>query len=204
MARQGDRYSRAVAWLKVVFPLTALGLLSTLFLVSHTVNPESVVPFAETEIQDRLRDQQITGPFFSGATADGEQISFSAEKITTPAGRIGNNEALDVDVKLNLLDGTELTLRSDSAVYDVAQDFAELTGDVIITTSAGYRIVSDLLTSEMSKVNLRSPGQVTATGPAGTLEAGSMELTGGQGSDATQLFFTNGVKLIYTPVPNEE
>ncbi len=204
MAIQVDRHSRAVAWLKVVFPLTALALLSTLFLVSRTVDPESVIPFADKEIQDRLRDQQITGPFFSGATADGEQISFSAEKLTTPQGQTGGSSAEDIDVKLNLLDGTELTLRSDSALFDVAEDIAELTGDVVITTSAGYRIVSDLLTSEMSKVNLRSPGQVFATGPAGTLEAGSMELTGGKGADANQLFFTNGVKLVYTPLQNEE
>lgn len=84
---KGDRHSRVVSWLKVLFPLIALALLSTLFLLSRAIEPQAVIPFADKEVQERLRDQQITGPFYSGTTADGDLISFSAEKLTTPAAR---------------------------------------------------------------------------------------------------------------------
>jgi len=204
MTIQVDRHSQLVSWLKVVFPLMALALLSTLFLLSRTVDPESVIPFADKEIQDRLRDQQVTGPFFSGTTADGEEISFSAETLTTPQGQTGSNRAEDVHVVVDMRDGAKMTLKSNLARFDLSQDLAELTGDVVITTSNGYRVTSDLLTSEMSKLNLQSPGPVEAVGPAGDLQAGSMSMTGGKGVNANQLFFTNGVKLVYTPKGKEE
>ena len=101
---QTDRYSKMVGWLKVLLPLIALGILSTLFLLSRVVDPEAVVPFADKEIQDRLRDQQVTGPVYSGVTADGDQLSFSAEKLTTPDIGNGTNLAQDVSVVMVVLD----------------------------------------------------------------------------------------------------
>ncbi len=201
---QVDRHSQLVSWLKVVFPLAALAILSTLFLLSRTVDPDSVIPFADKEIQDRLRDQQVTGPFFSSTTADGEEISFAADRLITPQGQTGSNLAEGVEVVMNLLDGVELRLVSDTASVDVTSDSAELKGDVTMTTSTGYRIVSDLLTSQMSTLSLISPGPVEAVGPAGTVSAGSMTLQGAQGENANQMFFTNGVKLVYTPQHKEE
>ncbi len=90
---QGDRYTRLISWLKVLFPLAALGLLSTLFLLSRAIDPGQAIPFAEKEVQDRLRDQQITGPFFTGATSEGDELSFYADVLTRPVGQTGMNHA---------------------------------------------------------------------------------------------------------------
>ena len=56
---KGDRHSRVVSWLKVLFPLIALALLSTLFLLSRAIDPGQAIPFAEKEVQDRRKHQQI-------------------------------------------------------------------------------------------------------------------------------------------------
>tara|TARA_R110002049_G_scaffold117332_2_gene270506 strand:- start:89200 stop:89841 length:642 start_codon:yes stop_codon:yes gene_type:complete len=201
---QADRYSRMVSLLKVVFPLMALGLLSTLFLLSRVIDPGATIPFADKDIQDRLRNQQVTGPFFSGTTADGDLISFSADALTTPKGQTDGNEAIEVRAELDLKDGARITLQSDNARFDLAADLAELTGDVRINTDSGYRIISDLLKSEMADFNLESPGPVEASGPPGTLTAGSMSIVDPEGADGPQLIFTNGVKLVYTPNTTEE
>lgn len=199
-----DRYSRLVSWLKVLFPLAALGLLSTLFLLSRVIDPEAVIPFADKEIQDRLRDQQVTGPFFSGTTADGDQISFSAETLTTPQGQTSANRAEDVRAVINLTSGTEVVFVAAQASFDLAQDRADLTGDVLITTSTGFRVVTDALTSTLSALNIHSPGQVEGTGPPGVITAGEMRLSLPDNGDPAQLLFTNGVKLIYNPKQVEE
>lgn len=199
-----DRYSRMVSWLKVVLPLLALALLSTLFLLSRVIDPETVIPFAEKEIQDRLRDQQVTGPFFSGTSADGDQISFTAEKLTTPQGQPGANEAQDVVVVIEMAQGAVFSLRAARTRFDMAQDLAELEGAVALNTSTGYRIESDRLDARMSELNILSPGPVTATGPFGTLDAGSMMLTSKPAGEPAQLIFQNGVKLIYDPKKDTE
>ena len=80
-----DRYSRMVQLLKVILPLAALTLLSAVFLLSRGVDLGSPIPFAEDEIVERTRDQQVTGPFFSGVTPQGEQIQVQA-KLARPGG----------------------------------------------------------------------------------------------------------------------
>jgi lipopolysaccharide export system protein LptC len=199
-----DRYSRLITWLKVLLPLLALALLSTLFLISRSIKPGEVMPFADKEVQDRMRSQQVTGPFFSGTTASGDQISFSAETVTTPVGAVGSNQADRIRAQLDLAAGTAITLQAKTAKVDIAADRADLTGNVIITTSDGYRLSSDLLTSTMSSLGLRSPGPVDGVAPAGTLKAGSMELSTPPDGSAPQLVFTNGVKLVYVPKQTEE
>ena len=199
-----DRYSRLISYLKVLFPLTALAILSTLFLLSRAVDPDAQIPFADKEIQDRLRDQQVTGPFFTGTTVDGDQIMFSAEKLTTPEGQTGSNEAENIKTVLDLAQGDSITMTANRAIFDLARDHAELTGEVLITTTSGYKMSSDLLTTAISTLTLISPGPVSGEAPAGTLSAGSMSLSVPQTGAAAQLVFTNGVKLVYSPKQREE
>ena len=201
---EADRYTRMVFWLKVLFPLTSLGILSTLFLLSRAVDPETAIPFANKEIQDRLRDQQVTGQFFSGATAGGDQIAFSAETLTTPQGETGANRAEDVKVALDLASGARITVDADEGKLNLSDNFAELTGEVTILTSTGYRIESDMLRATLTEVEITSPGPVRATGPVGTLDAGTMHIFARDGEQPSQLVFKDGVKLVYDPKQNEE
>lgn len=194
-----DRHTRLVALLKVAFPLMALGLLSTLFLLSRQNDPDAAIPFADKEIQDRLRDQQVTGPFFSGTTADGDQISFSANRLTSPSGQDGANRAETVNARLRPTKGAEITINAEQADFDISEDRADLTGDVVITTADGYRLTSDLLTSELSTLRIVSPGPVEGTAPGGTLTAGAMTLEKDGATNSAQMNFTRGVKLVYTP-----
>ncbi|MEP1767326.1 MAG: LPS export ABC transporter periplasmic protein LptC [Sulfitobacter sp.] len=194
-----DRYSRTVAWLKVAFPLAALALLSTLFLLSRAMETETAIPFADKEIQDRLRDQQITGPFFSGTTADGDQISFAAETLVTLDGRVGTNRAKDVTASMITTGGATFDLNADIAELDIAENNALLTGNVVIVTSQGYRLNTATLTSTVTAIDINAPDQVTATGPLGRLSAGQMRIFTPNGTDSMQMLFSNGVNLVYTP-----
>lgn len=198
---QVDRYSKVVGWLKVLLPLMALALLSTLFLLSRVIDPKTVIPFADKEIQDRLRDQQVTGPIYYAVTADGDEISFAAEKVTTPDGETGGNEAEDVEVVIKLVSGADIVLNAQRGLFDIAANSTLLQGNVVIKTSTGYRIKSDLLIAQMSVLGVSSPGPVAADGPVGTLDAGAMTLKAGKPS---HLVFTNGVKLIYRPQQDKE
>ncbi len=204
MSAASDRYSRMISWLKVLFPLTALALLSTLFLLSRDIDPQSQIPFADKDIQDRLRDQQVTGPFFSGTTADGDQISFSAERLITPQGAGTANEAEDIRAEVQTVGGTGISLVAERAHFDIAANRAELTGNVTVETSTGYNLRSETFVSTLSSLDIHAPGEVTGTGPTGELKAGGMTLSKPQNGGNAQLVFTNGVKLVYTPQEPKE
>lgn len=197
-----DRYSRLVAWLKVLLPLAALGLLSTLFLLSRNIDPVAAIPFAEAEIQDRLRGEQITAPFFSGTTSAGDQVTFSAGAVQMGQGQ--RNRTDDLSVEIGLASGASVALASDMGSFDVADAQLTLQGNVIITTSTGYRVTSETLTTNFNQLSLESPGPVTADSPIGTLKAGKLRLERPTGGQNVHLNFTNGVKLLYCPQIEEE
>jgi lipopolysaccharide export system protein LptC len=201
---KADRYSRMVATLKVLLPLLALAILSTLFLLSQRMATENAIPFAEKEIQDRLREQIVSAPIYYGTTTEGDEVAFTAETVTTPQDDAGINRAETVDVVMDLSSGGQITVNSETGLFDIAGNEADLRGDVVVTTSDGYRILSDRMLARLSGLNVRSPGPVQSDGPFGTLDAGAMVLSRQGEESGAQLVFTNGVKLVYTPKPEEE
>jgi len=197
-----DGYSKLVAWLKVLLPLTALALLSTLFLLSRNIDPIAAVPFADTEVQERLRGQQVTAPFYSGMSSSGDRISVSAGTMATADQQ--NNAATDLAAHIDLSSGTRVVLFSDNGEFDIANGASSLAGNVVITTSTGYKLNSDEILTDFERMTVQSPGPVFGTGLSGTLEAGQMRLEKTDGGDNAQLVFTKGVKLVYRPQELEE
>lgn len=197
-----DRYSRLVAWLKVLLPLTALALLSTLFLLSRTVDPVASIPFADAEINDRVRDQQITGPFFSGTSDAGDLISVSANTMRTGADLSSTVDGMSAQI--DLASGTRVVLFADAGSFDMKQAQSDLTGNVILSTSTGFEVTTDALEADFGAMALSSPGPVQASGPLGRLDAGRMRMNKTDTDGNVHLIFTNGVKLVYDPRELEE
>jgi len=197
-----DGYSRLVAWLKVLLPLTALALLSTVFLLSRNIDPVSTIPFADTEIQERLQGQQVTAPVFAGTSKSGDRISVSAGTMATRSSL--KNAAEDLSAQIDLASGTRVVLFSDRGEFDMTGGASTLEGNVVITTSTGYKLTSDELVTNFEDMTLESPGPVFGSGLFSTLEAGSMRLEKPDDSENAHLVFTNGVKLVYRPEELEE
>ena len=197
-----DRYSRMVAFLKVLLPLAALALLSTLFLISRGVNTETTIPFADHEIEERMRGQQITAPFFSGTTSQGDEITVTAS-IARPGGPTSPAIATDLVAVISMADGGRLSLRSDSGEVQLDSDLARFTGNVEITSAAGLLVTSDLLNATISGLEVESPGPVQAAGPIGILSAGTMQLQTKTQGGPLHMLFNNGVKLVYDPRNSE-
>ena len=197
-----DSYSRWVSWLKVLLPMMALALLATMFLLSRNVDPTASIPFAETEIAERLRGQQVTAPFFSGTTTSGDQVTIAAGTMMTVSDL--NNAVQDLSAQIDLASGTRIVLTANTGTFDMTRGASALEGDVIITTSGGMRLMTDVLETDFEDLAVESPGPVQGVMPAGTLRAGKMRLTRDPKAENAHLIFTNGVKLIYDPGLTEE
>jgi len=205
LIRRGDNFhTRLVNWAKVILPLVALGLLSTVFLLSKKADLSSTIPFADVDLVQRAQDQGATNPSFAGVASGGEQISFRAASVwPDPA-----------DGELLLADTAAASLRlNGGGVVDIvalrgqasqSRMTARLEGDVQVTTTTGYDIRTDAIDTRFDTLYAETPGPVTGTGPPGVLNAGRMILTSDPKTGTANLQFTDGVKLIYKPAKPKE
>ncbi|WP_420004539.1 LPS export ABC transporter periplasmic protein LptC [Arenibacterium sp. LLYu02] len=197
-----DRYSRIVAYLKVILPLASLILLSTLFLISRRVSTEPVIPFAKVDIESRLKGQQVTAPFFTGTTSSGHEITIAAAKALPGSDR-SSASATDLEAEIRTTEGRSILLLSDKGTLRPNEDIAELEGNVRILSTDGTRVETDLLEANLNGLEARSPGAVSATGPIGDFTAGTMRIFTETKNGPVHIEFTNGVKLVYDPAKAE-
>ena len=188
--------------LKVLLPLTALVILSTLFLLSQSVDPTATIPFAEREMADRMRDQQITAPFFSGTTEAGDEIIVTAS-LARPGGVGTPAEATNLNAQITMVDGVRMTLTSDTGSVAVAKNTATFSGNVVITSTNGFVVRTQLLNTTLSGITADAPGQITGTGPIGDFTAGQMQIREESDGGALHMLFKNGVRLLYDPNNSE-
>jgi lipopolysaccharide export system protein LptC len=191
-----------VAIFKVVLPLAALAILATVFLLSRGEDLAVTIPFAEEDIAERMRDQQVTAPFFSGTTPKGDEIMVTAD-LVRPGGASNPAEALNLSARITMVEGGQFMLRSETGTFDIAEDMARFSGNVQIETSTGYVLETQLLNTALSGVSGDSPGTVTGTGPIGTITAGQLQFGAKNPNGPVHMLFKNGVKLIYDPKQTE-
>lgn len=199
MALTDAAHSRLVGALRVLLPLAALVLLSTLFLLARGRDPDAALPYAQVDIAQMLRDPRLTAPTYSGVTRDGDEVIFSAE-TAHPGGSDGTG-ARAVAPVLRLIgpDGAETRAVAAEARIDPAAGVLVLTGAVRLDSATGLRLDSGALHVLLDRSRMESPGPVVAVGPQGRIEAGSATLTRGGQPGQEVVVFNGGVKLLYRP-----
>ncbi len=200
MSTYDNNYSRFIAFAKVVLPLVALGILATLFLFSKSVDPQTTIPFSDVDISEIVREQRIGAPNYAGVTEDGSAISITAKSAQPDAKDNSVVTAKLLSAVIDDLSGGQIDMVAKAGRIDSANQWVSMTGDVMITTSTGYKITTDGLIIALDKTDVKTTGPIAADGPIGHLEAGEMTF---QQTEQTNnhkvLHFHNGVKLIYTP-----
>lgn len=198
MARD-NLYSKIVVWVKVTLPLVALALLSSLFLLSGTPDPDAALPYADVDIEQIIREQRVSEPRFAGVLGDNQTLVLSADAVTTQVGQTDRIRAQSIDGRMELTGTDYLTLAARFGDFDMAAQVATLTEGVTLTDAQGYQMVSDSLLLALDQVHITAPTAVHVTGPGLDLTADSMELAGPEGQ--TILRFAGSVRVIYTPQP---
>jgi len=198
-----DSRTRLVTWLKVLLPLVALALLSTLFLLARTTDPDLAIRYSDVDVSELSKDQQVTGPAYAGITRDGSSISVTARTVKPQEGDPQKLDAAAVSGRFELRSGTSADMTAPAAVIDTQSDLARFLGGVTILSSEGYRFETETLLASLGLTDVRAETAVRATGPLGTLDAGSMRIT--QDDDGGYVVvFSDGVRLVYTPVQIQE
>lgn len=189
------------AWvrlLKVALPLGAAALVAALFLSGGRDRGEGLGVSGVSIDADGLR---LTEPRFSGRLEDGAPYELRAD-WALPDGPDPERVELG-PIRAALLpapsepEGRTLTLSAGSGVYRPQAGTLRLEGGVTLRTSDGYTARADGFSADLRAETARTVGPVRGDGPAGSIEAATMEAARRDG--AGYIRFGGGVRVRIDP-----
>ncbi|MEJ6714421.1 MAG: hypothetical protein QNL16_10775 [Rhodobacterales bacterium] len=197
-------YSRFIGWAKIILPLMGLAILSSLFLFSKSYVPQAGAELFDGNIEDFASTERITGPRFAGMSASGVAIQLSAAEAHPRADSAGAFDATVLVADVEFPNGEKLNIIAEYGYIDSGTMSAALAGGIELKTSNGYTAKTAGMTFALDRLDIRSIGSITSSGPLGEISAGEMVLAleKSETGDVTQgyvLMFKNGVKLVYSP-----
>lgn len=197
MKRPDNLHSQLVGWAKIILPLCALALLSTLFLFSRDTGEPSEATI--TRVEAIAREQRLSAPEFSGVTDEGAIIVLSA-KTARPGDAGPDTVSIDeIRMKLDYPDGSDVEVNASQGQIDGRAQIAHLFGLARVETSNGYAMETNGLTANLETGVIFSDGLLEIRAPFGTLTAGNVTFQTSDEASGQQILFTNGVRLLYMP-----
>ena len=190
-------YSQVVGWAKILLPLCAIGLLSTLFLLARsTTEPNEIVL---EQVEAIAREQRLSAPEFSGLTDDGAVIVISASTARPDTTRPDTISIDDVRLRMDNADGSNVEVTATMGEIDGRAGIASLLGLARLVTSSGYEMETNGLIAELDTGLVTTDGLLEIHAPFGQLTAGKVTFQMASEGISQEMLFTDGVRLLYTP-----
>lgn len=201
MTSDTNFHTWVVGWLKIILPMGALALLSTLFLFARSpANQSQELPIAQ--IEAIAEEQKITAPQFSGVADDGSVIAIRANTAKPDAQAANTMLIENLSMNVDAPDGTTLSITSGTSVLDSATQTARLNGLSRVTTSSGYTMETNGISANLKTGEIVSDGRLAIQAPFGDMTAGQVRIVVSEDGTGQQMLFTQGVRLLYTPEEN--
>ncbi|WP_371055569.1 MULTISPECIES: hypothetical protein [unclassified Rhodosalinus] len=195
----GDRaHSRLVAWLKILLPLAALALLSTLFMLARPPTQPGQAPFGQDGLRSGTAEEVVRQPVYTGRTAEGAALSVRAAEVR-PGGVDGPVTATTVAAELQTSGGGWLRLEAGRAEWTEENGALVFGGGVEMESSAGYALTTARMVVTLDRYAADTGGAVEGRAPAGTIRADRLQVQAAEIPGQARLLFTGRVKLVYEP-----
>lgn len=196
--RGGSRhYSRFVSAMKVVLPLVALGLMVTV-LVWPALETRQDAAVSYSDLSLKAEGLEMLRPHLAGVDDKGRPYEVRAEKAKADGLEPKRIELQNPEADLTLEDGRAAHVQAREGVYQPVAKTLSLRGAVQLRTGDGYVANSEAIDIDLAAGVAASDGAVAATGPAGSIDAHTM-----QASDNGRILrFGGGVKVVINPKTN--
>ena len=126
MGSERDLYSRFVAALKLVLPLTAAGLLASLFLNRPVDDTGSEIVFTTADIDALGSGLQISNPTFTGTTRSNDRFLFTASVVTPDNAPPTKAEISALQGQIDFENGSSLEVSANTATLDLNEQHLAL------------------------------------------------------------------------------
>lgn len=204
--------TRIVRWLRVLLPLIALAMLSTMFLISRKPGSEPQIPYTQVDAEQMAREPRVVAPNYAGVTSDGAELSLRADSATPASGEGQPGQVAGLRLDWRRPDGLSADLTAPDA--GLTDGTIALRGGVSMSTSTGWQLRAPQIDAATDRSRIAAGQGVEADAPFGRITADEMELVTSPKAAATDdgaapqgqptatgsvLNFSGGVRLIYQP-----
>lgn len=197
MTDQDNLHSQVVGWAKIILPLCALALLSTLFLFSRA--PTQPSDIALEEVTRIAREQRVSAPEFSGVTDDGAVVVIAAKSARPDSTQTDTVSIDDIFLRMDNTDGSFVEVTATLGEIEGRKRIAQFLGLARLETSSGYQMETNGLIADLNTGVIESDGLLEIRAPFGELTAGNVTFRVASAELGQQILFTNGVRLLYSP-----
>ena len=140
-------------------------------------------------------DTEMARPRYLGRTSDDEPYAVTADGASFDPGEPDVVRLDRLDARMTAADARDLALEAREGVYHRSAERLQLSGDIVLTSSDGYRFETERARIDLAKGTVIGSRPVRGTGPAGDLEASRFEIR--EGGDV--LRFEGRVKVTLQP-----
>lgn len=199
MPRADNRYSQFVLAAKIILPLLALGLLSSLFLLSGAPEGEQTIPFSEIELEEIVEGQRVMRPHYRTVLDSGATARFTAESARPDMTDPDRFMATEITGQIIQLDGIQIDIRGAEGVMDSDTRTIRIEGGLRLARTDGFTLSTEGAEARLDGQWAETTSDVIVLGPGLTLSAGRAVVEPDPVSGGREVVFTDGVKLVYTP-----
>ena len=189
-------HSWFVGWVKIILPMAALALLSTLFLFARS--PADTPDFLIPQLQDLAREQQIRAPKYSSITNNGAIIALTATAAKPDPQDPDGLLIEDLLLELESSNGNNVQITSGTSTVNATTQTAQMNGLTRVTTSTGYIMETVGIGANLISGEIVSDGALEIQAPFGALTAGKVHINLSPSDQEQQIVFTQGIRLLYT------
>ena len=184
----GQGYSTLIRSLRIILPVTALGL-ALLILTWPREEPtiprvEEVIPMhqaGDANNSELLRQQaqnELINPTFDSLTRDGQPYRVTATRAQQNPQQPDLIYLEDPRAEVTL-SGGPAKLSADDGTYHQEQEFITLSGDIVISGVNGEELFLKVLEADLKDMSAVSALPVRGTGPQGTIAGQSLRIRDG-------------------------
>ena len=186
-------YSRFVAWMKVLLPFLALGLIALIIIWPRLKTDDTFrIGFSSVRLSGSAE------PGVDNARYMGTDENRRPYSITADLARIDTDGQYSLEMPkadLTLEDGTWLVLTADNGFFRQGAQKLELIGGVNLFHDTGYEISTEELTVDLETNFAEGHTPVAGHGPFGELRAQGLKLI----DKGRIIYFTGPAELILYP-----
>ena len=188
---------------RLVLPLGALVLLSTVFLLSRNIDPQRAIDLSDIDVAELARQPRIGTARIATVTREDTALVVEAETLRSVEDPQSGPVHLILDApsgEMQFPSGRIAYFRAALGELDQSRDQLEMRGTVELVTSDDYRLTMPALVSALQHTHVTGTGGIEGEGPPGAIRADTLELTAKTGESGGYLLaFTGNVRLIYLP-----